>query len=31
VPRKIVNVSFGGDHRILNGATVARFLKRWKE
>ena len=26
-----INISFGGDHRVLNGATVARFVKRWKE
>lgn len=25
VPRKVINVSFGCDHRILDGATVARF------
>ena len=25
VPRNIINVSFGCDHRIIDGATVARF------
>eukprot|EP00828_Plagiopyla_frontata_P025187 TRINITY_DN321_c0_g2_i3.p1 TRINITY_DN321_c0_g2~~TRINITY_DN321_c0_g2_i3.p1 ORF type:complete len:582 (+),score=125.52 TRINITY_DN321_c0_g2_i3:174-1919(+) len=30
VQRKIVNVSFGVDHRVLDGATVARFVKKWK-
>lgn len=25
VPRKVINVSFGCDHRIIDGATVARF------
>jgi len=26
-----VNVSFGCDHRVLDGATVARFVKKWKD
>jgi len=30
-PRKIMNVSFGCDHRVLDGATVARFSNKWKE
>jgi len=25
VPRNVINVSFGCDHRIVDGATVARF------
>jgi len=25
VPRQVINVSFGCDHRIVDGATVARF------
>ncbi len=25
VPRNIINISFGCDHRIIDGATVARF------
>ena len=25
VPRNIINISFGCDHRIVDGATVARF------
>jgi len=23
-------VSFGGDHRVLNGSTVAKFIVKWK-
>lgn len=23
-------MSFGGDHRVLNGSTSARFLLKWK-
>ena len=26
-----MNVSFGCDHRVLDGATVARFSNKWKE
>lgn len=29
-PRKILPVSFGCDHRVLDGATVARFSVAWK-
>ena len=29
-PRSIINVSFGCDHRILDGATIARFANKWK-
>jgi 2-oxoisovalerate dehydrogenase E2 component (dihydrolipoyl transacylase) len=25
-----MNVSFGCDHRILDGATVTRFTNKWK-
>jgi len=25
-----MNVSFGCDHRVLDGATVARFSTKWK-
>lgn len=25
-----MNVSFGNDHRVLDGATVARFSAKWK-
>jgi 2-oxoisovalerate dehydrogenase E2 component (dihydrolipoyl transacylase) len=38
LPRKIVcfyyfqvSVTYGGDHRVVNGATAARFLKKWKD
>jgi len=30
VPRLIMNVSLGFDHRIINGADAARFLARLK-
>ena len=30
VPRNIINVSFGCDHRIIDGATVSRFTNEWK-
>lgn len=29
-PRKVLPVSFGCDHRVLDGATVARFSVAWK-
>lgn len=29
-PRKSLPVSFGCDHRVLDGATVARFSKSWR-
>jgi 2-oxoisovalerate dehydrogenase E2 component (dihydrolipoyl transacylase) len=30
VPRNVINVSFGCDHRIIDGATVAKFSNEWK-
>ena len=30
LPRKVLPVSFGCDHRVLDGATVARFSLAWK-
>ncbi|KAG9415966.1 hypothetical protein AC1031_000357 [Aphanomyces cochlioides] len=30
VPVKIMNVSWSGDHRIIDGATMARFSTKWK-
>ncbi|KAL4488323.1 hypothetical protein ABPG72_019173 [Tetrahymena utriculariae] len=29
-PRKIMNVSFGCDHRVVDGATVTKFSNKWK-
>ena len=26
----IVNVSWSADHRVINGATMARFSNQWK-
>jgi 2-oxoisovalerate dehydrogenase E2 component (dihydrolipoyl transacylase) len=31
VAEKIMAVSWAGDHRIVDGATMARFSNRWKE
>lgn len=31
VERKVINVSFGCDHRVVDGATVARFSNTWKQ
>jgi 2-oxoisovalerate dehydrogenase E2 component (dihydrolipoyl transacylase) len=31
VERKVINVSFGCDHRVIDGATVARFSNYWKQ
>jgi 2-oxoisovalerate dehydrogenase E2 component (dihydrolipoyl transacylase) len=28
--REIINVSWSGDHRVLDGGTIARFNNRWK-
>ena len=30
VPRTLVSVSYGCDHRVVDGATVARFSNEWK-
>ena len=29
--RKIMTVSWSGDHRVIDGATMARFCNQWKE
>lgn len=31
VARKMMTVSWSGDHRIIDGGTIARFNKRWQE
>ena len=31
IPRKILPLSFGCDHRVLDGATVAKFSLLWKQ
>ncbi len=31
VPVNIMNVSWSGDHRVVDGATIARFSNTWKE
>ncbi|KAJ3262566.1 hypothetical protein HK103_000095 [Boothiomyces macroporosus] len=30
VSKQIINVSFNADHRVIDGATVARFVQLWK-
>ena len=30
VERAILTVSWAGDHRIIDGGTIARFCNRWK-
>lgn len=27
----IMQISWGGDHRVIDGATMARFSNKWKE
>lgn len=29
-PRTVITVSYGCDHRVIDGATVARFSNEWK-
>lgn len=29
--RKVLNVSFGCDHRVIDGASVAKFSNEWKQ
>lgn len=31
VPRTVITVSYGCDHRVIDGATVARFSNEWKK
>jgi len=31
IARKIMTVSWSGDHRVIDGATMARFSNQWKE
>lgn len=31
VPRTILTVSYGCDHRVIDGATVAKFSNEWKK
>lgn len=30
VAKEVLNVSFNADHRVIDGATVARFVQLWK-
>ncbi|EEY57866.1 lipoamide acyltransferase component of branched-chain alpha-keto acid dehydrogenase complex, putative [Phytophthora infestans T30-4] len=30
-PVRLMNVSWSGDHRVIDGATMARFSNQWKE
>ncbi|KAJ3050555.1 hypothetical protein HK097_008501 [Rhizophlyctis rosea] len=30
VAKEVMGVSFSADHRVVDGATVARFVRRWK-
>lgn len=29
-PARLMNVSWSGDHRVIDGATMARFSNQWK-
>lgn len=31
VPEEIVNISASGDHRLIDGATMARFVRHFKK
>ena len=31
VSRRIMTVSWSGDHRVIDGGTIARFNKLWKQ
>ena len=31
VPKTLITVSYGCDHRVIDGATVARFSNEWKK
>lgn len=31
VPARLMNVSWSGDHRVIDGATMARFSNQWKQ
>ncbi|WP_097461324.1 dihydrolipoyllysine-residue acetyltransferase [Mangrovitalea sediminis] len=31
VARSIMNISWAGDHRIIDGGTIARFSNRWRQ
>lgn len=30
VPTQVLSVSFNADHRVVDGATMARFVQEWK-
>ena len=30
VPSKVMNASWAGDHRVIDGATMARFVNTWR-
>lgn len=30
-PVRLMNVSWSGDHRVIDGATMARFSNQWKQ